>query len=63
MRICSKCNKKISEGYVWGDGEGYACSDECLFVDGYTPELRDVDYENGSLYYTEWPEDDDETMD
>ena len=54
MRTCNTCDKPMSEGYCCGDGEEYYCCDGCLFVDGYTPELRDVDYENGSLYYTEW---------
>ena len=62
MRTCDTCGKQMTEGYCCGDGEEYYCCDECLFVDGYTPELRDVDYENGSLYYTSW-EEDDETMD
>ena len=53
-RICTTCGKKMAEGYCAGDGEEYYCSDECLFVDGYTPEQRDKDYENGHIYYTEW---------
>ena len=44
----------MTEGYCVEDGREYFCSDECLFVDGYTPELRDIDYENGSIYYTIW---------
>ena len=36
-RKCDECNKGMEEGYVWGDGDGYACSDKCLFVHGYTP--------------------------
>ena len=46
----------MDEGYVWDIG--YACSDACLFIDGYTPEMRDEDYENDLIYYTEWNEDD-----
>jgi len=42
------------EGYVWGDGEGYACSDKCLFIDGYTIKQWDIDYANGVIYWTEW---------
>ena len=55
-RICSNCGKEMDEGYVWD--LGYACSDACLFVDGYTPEMRDEDYENDLIFYTEWNEDD-----
>jgi len=55
-RKCDNCGKGMNKGYCWGDGEGYACSDECLFVDGYTPEQRDKDYENDAIYWTEWEE-------
>lgn len=57
---CDTCGKPMSEGYCLDDGETYYCSDECLFVNGYTPEERDKDYENGSLYWTTWEEDEDE---
>jgi len=30
-RVCSHCGHGMNEGYVWGDGEGYACSDLCLY--------------------------------
>ncbi len=56
MRECTTCNYKISEGYCCGDGEEYYCSDRCLFVDGYTAEQRDLDYDNGFIYWTEWEE-------
>ena len=59
MRTCNTCGKQMTEGYCVEDGREYYCSDECLFVDGYTPELRDADYENGSIYYTEWEEEND----
>lgn len=57
MRHCDTCGKPMTEGYCCGDGQEYYCSDECLFVDGYTPEQRDIDYENGGIYWTEWEED------
>ena len=53
-RVCSNCDGVMYEGYVWGDGEGYACSDKCFFIDGYTPKQRDIDYKNGVIYWTEW---------
>tara|TARA_B100000029_G_scaffold338112_1_gene330347 strand:- start:1757 stop:2149 length:393 start_codon:yes stop_codon:yes gene_type:complete len=28
LRLCSYCNKGISVGYVWGNGEAYGC-DHC----------------------------------
>jgi hypothetical protein len=58
-RKCDNCGKGMSDGYCIGDGESYACSDKCLFVDGYTPEQRDIDYENDIIYYTTWYDDDD----
>ena len=54
MRTCNTCGKQMTEGYVWGDGEGYACSDSCLFVDGYTADMFDEDYDRDAIYYTEW---------
>ena len=44
----------MTEGYVFGDGEGYACSDKCLYVDGYTEEQKEKDYTNGDIYWTKW---------
>ena len=35
-RKCDHCKKGMNEGYVWESG--YACSDKCLYVDGYTKE-------------------------
>ena len=62
LRVCCNCGCGMNEGYVWGDGEGYACSDECLFVDGYTQHNFDADYEDDNIYYTEWEEDGEDTM-
>ena len=56
MRTCTTCSQPMSEGYCAGDGAEYFCSDACLFVDGYTPEQRDIDYEDELIYWTEWPE-------
>tara|TARA_B100000795_G_scaffold181850_1_gene137828 strand:+ start:610 stop:819 length:210 start_codon:yes stop_codon:yes gene_type:complete len=53
-RECSHCGQGMNEGYVWGDGEGYACSVLCLFVNGYTTAQFDRDYEAGVIYYTDW---------
>lgn len=54
VRICDNCGSEMTEGYCWSDGEGYACSDECLYVDGYTELQHELDYEAGYIYYTEW---------
>ena len=51
-RKCDTCNKGMNEGYVWD--VGYACSDKCLYVDGYTKEQKEIDYENGDIYFTTW---------
>lgn len=60
MRTCTTCNELMDEGYLAEEiGETY-CSKECLFVDGYTPEQYDLDYAEGSIFYTEWEEDEDE---
>ena len=52
FRVCETCESKMTEGYVFGDGEGYACSDKCLYVDGYTEEQKEKDYTNGDIYCT-----------
>ena len=53
-RTCNTCGDSMTEGYYINDGEEYYCSEECLFVDGYTKEQYENDYENGYIYYTEW---------
>ena len=58
MRVCSNCGCNMSDGYCVDDGEEYYCSDRCLYADGYTEQQKDVDYENGHIYWTEWEEDD-----
>lgn len=61
-RKCSHCNKGMLKGWVWGEGEGYACSEHCLYTfnDGmWTPEEIDNDYKANLIYYTEWLWDDD----
>jgi len=46
----------MDEGYCVADGEEYYCSDQCIFVDGYTLEQKDIDYDDGVIYWTEWVE-------
>ena len=55
-RKCDNCKKGMNEGFCWGDGAGYACSDECLYVDGYTKEQFDKDCNEDTIYWTEWEE-------
>ena len=54
LRKCDNCGQGMNDGYVWGDGQGYACSNKCLFVDGYTREQYRKDLENDDIYYSEW---------
>lgn len=55
IRVCSICNHLINEGYCIYDGEDYACDDSCL-----SKILSEEEYINsfneGSSYYTEWSE-------
>ena len=44
----------MNEGYLWDIG--YACSDKCLYVDGYTKEHFEEDFAMDNIYYTEWEE-------
>ena len=62
MRTCDTCGVEMAEGYCCGDGEEYYCSDDCLFVDGYTPEQKEIDYDNGNIYWTSWEEEEHESM-
>lgn len=57
-RKCSHCDGGMNSGYVSDNGE-YACSDECLYVDGYTREQLNKDYEEDLIYWTEWEDEDD----
>tara|TARA_R100001463_G_scaffold15959_1_gene41450 strand:- start:1796 stop:2068 length:273 start_codon:yes stop_codon:yes gene_type:complete len=56
-RKCDNCNKGMNEGYCGGDGLSYACSHECLFINGYTQEEFQEDYKFGNIYWTDWGED------
>lgn len=53
-RKCCNCGCGMSEGYSSDDG--YACSNACLFVDGYTKKQFEEDYENEAIYWTQWEE-------
>jgi hypothetical protein len=44
----------MNEGWVWGDGDGYACSELCLFINGYNEKLLQEDYEADVIYFTTW---------
>ena len=57
MRICSKCGKPMTSGYVIDDGEAYYCSEECLYEDYTEQEYEDL-VEEDRAYWTEWEEDD-----
>lgn len=54
-RKCDNCGQGMNEGYHI-EPSGYACSDECLFSDGYTTRDYYEDYEQGLAFYTEWQE-------
>lgn len=58
-RKCDHCGGGMNSGYVINDGDCYACSEECLYVDGYTKEQFDQDYENDNAYWTDWEEQED----
>lgn len=54
-RICKRCRKAMTKGFVLGDGEAYYCSEECLHQDYTEEEYREM-YETDNGYYTEWDE-------
>ena len=53
-RKSDNCGKGMNEGWCWD--MGYACSDKCLFVDGYTKSQLEKDLEMDTIYWTEWEE-------
>lgn len=56
-RKCDKCNKGMYEGFINEDTYEYFCSIECL-KDTYTEEESDMMLYEGSMYYTDWSDDD-----
>ena len=55
-RVCTTCEKGMDEGYLDEGAGEYFCSEECLYVDGYTPEQYEKDYDdgNGFIFWTDW---------
>ena len=51
---CDNCGCGMIEGYMKGCGDEYICSDECLFINGYTKKERDEDYEDEYICWTTW---------
>ena len=60
MRKCNTCEAEMLEGYCVADGEEYFCSDVCLFLDGYTEEQKEIDYNNNVIYWTQWEDEQDD---
>jgi hypothetical protein len=56
-RKCDKCNKGMYEGFIIEDTYEYFCTIECL-KDTYTEEESDTMLDEGSMYYTDWSDDD-----
>lgn len=53
-RTCSICGKQMADGYVYGGGLKYYCSDDCLHHD-FTDEEWTQEYEaDEDSCYTEW---------
>lgn len=57
-RACSCCGKGMDAGFVVGEGERYACSDKCLFTDGYTPAEYEEDFNDDYAFWTQWNDED-----
>lgn len=59
---CSKCSKVMTEGYVFGGGDKYFCSDECLHTE-VTQEVWEelsAGEDNDAYYWTQWEEESEE---
>ena len=59
MRTCKKCGQPMEQGFVFGDGECYYCSEKCMYQDVTEQEYEEA-YENGEAYWTTWDEDENE---
>lgn len=56
-RICSECGRVMQEGYCINSGEGYYCSDKCLFNNMTEKEWEELYEDGGDSYWTTWYED------
>lgn len=61
-RKCSRCNTGMYEGYVFADGEHYACSEQCRDAichneyDSISWEQLAKDEDVSPFYWTQWQE-------
>ncbi|MDY0278788.1 MAG: hypothetical protein RBQ97_11965 [Acholeplasma sp.] len=57
IKICSECNKPMTEGYCIEGGLDYYCSDQCLHKH-ISPERYEALYGqgDGDSYWTSWEE-------
>lgn len=65
-RRCDITGRGMNEGYVFGDGEQYACDEESALqiAQQYGYDNLDDAFEDDAYYYTEWDEvDEDEWYD
>lgn len=53
-RVCSVCGKPFNEGYCYGDGLRYYCSDDCLHHDFTDEEWQQECDEDETSYWTQW---------
>lgn len=53
LRICSKCDKIMDEGYYHGGTGSYYCDDKCRDLDMTEDEYL-ADYEADEAYWTKW---------
>ena len=54
-RVCSECNKGMSDGYCIDNGDWYYCSEDCLHKN-FTPIEWAYKYNDGESdsYWPEW---------
>jgi hypothetical protein len=54
-RVCEKCGKAMTSGFLVYDGAIYYCSEACMFQD-ITEEEYEMLYEQDLAYWTNWEE-------
>jgi len=53
LPLCSSCDEKMDEGFVFHGGEEYYCTKECLQTK-YTMKQYNDAFHDGQAYWTAW---------
>lgn len=55
VRVCDVCKALMKDGYCIEGGDGYRCSDDCLYTNITEEEWEEMNSDGeGDSYWTEW---------